>query len=188
LLYQQQGNYVAGAQRCQEALRSAREIGDRPVQGRALTYLGHAYMALGRLEEAADVYQQAAMLRTDLGELHLSMDPLVGLAAATYRAGQTEAARHHLEMALHFIENNALDGADDPLRIYMTCYELLQANQDQRGRDILEQAYAMLQERAARISDPNLQHAFLEYVPYHRRLVREWLREAHVDQPSNVGQ
>ena len=64
----------------------------------------------------------------------------------------------------------------EPLRVYLTCYQVLQANGDPRAQDVLNTAYTLLQERAANIEDLALRRSYLENVPYHREIVAEWER------------
>jgi hypothetical protein len=65
---------------------------------------------------------------------------------------------------LEFLEHGSLDGTEEPLRIYLTCYRGLKSNQDPRDEEILDTAHALLQERAAKIDDEKLRRSFLEDV------------------------
>ena len=60
------------------------------------------------------------------------------------------------------------------LSIYLTCYHVLRGTGDPRAATILETAYTMLRERAARISDEANRRSYLENVPYHREIVAAW--------------
>jgi hypothetical protein len=70
----------------------------------------------------------------------------------------------------------------EPLRVYLTCYRVLQANDDPRADTILEEGYRFLQERATKISDEEERRSFLENVAANREiaseyaLVEEWSR------------
>jgi hypothetical protein len=65
-----------------------------------------------------------------------------------------------------------LDGTDEPLRVYLTCYRVLSASQDPRAGEVLDAAYRLLQERATHIDDEDLRRSFLENVAAHREIVR----------------
>ena len=67
-----------------------------------------------------------------------------------------------------------MHGSKEPFRIYLTCYQVLQAVDDPRAEEILETAYEMLQERAAKIEDESLQRSFLENVPINREIIAEY--------------
>ena len=64
-------------------------------------------------------------------------------------------------------------GSTMPLRIYLTCYQVLQANDDPRADRVLITAYDLLQERAAKIDDELLRRSYLENVAAHREIVEE---------------
>jgi hypothetical protein len=51
---------------------------------------------------------------------------------------------------------------------------VLAAADDPRAVEVLAEAYATLQERAARITDEALRRSYLENVPYHREILAAW--------------
>jgi hypothetical protein len=71
-------------------------------------------------------------------------------------------------------ESHTLDGTEEPIRVYLTCYRVLTANKDPHAEELLDTAYRLLQERAAKIGDEKMRHSYLENVPAHRELVREF--------------
>jgi ADP-ribose pyrophosphatase YjhB (NUDIX family) len=54
----------------------------------------------------------------------------------------------------------------------LTCYRVLGADQDPRAEELLKTAHGLLQEQAAKITDEQLRHSFLENVATHRELVQ----------------
>ncbi|MCP4536305.1 MAG: hypothetical protein GY832_04090 [Chloroflexi bacterium] len=56
----------------------------------------------------------------------------------------------------------------------MTCYRVLRAGLDPRAETMLNTAHTLLQEQAAKITDPELCRSYLENVPAHREIVCEW--------------
>ena len=62
------------------------------------------------------------------------------------------------------------------MRIYLTCYRVLQANDNPRAQSILDVAHQALQEQAVAITDQEMRRSFLENVPYHREIVHEFAR------------
>ncbi len=65
---------------------------------------------------------------------------------------------------------NNLDGAEEPLRVYLTCYQALRTLNDPRAASVLETAHKLLLERAGNITDSAQRHMFLE-IPYHREIL-----------------
>jgi len=76
---------------------------------------------------------------------------------------------------LSYLETHpTLDGTIEPLRVYLTCYRVLRANEDPRAGEVLSAAHRLLQERAARIDDEQLRRSFLENVAAHREIIEAW--------------
>jgi adenylate cyclase len=157
-----------------QALRIARDVGQPDEQATALTYLGHALAGLGRLGESAGAYQRALGTRHELGQSPLAAEVQAGLARVSLAQGDTTQALDRVEEILSHLQTGNLYGTDEPIRIYLTCYRVLRANQDPRAEEILETAHDLLQERAAKIDDEKLRRSFLENVTANRELVAEW--------------
>lgn len=180
-LFHHLGDDESAREYSQRALLTAQDIENRYVQGFALTNLGHALAGLGRLREAAASYRQAVDIRRELAEHNMAMESLAGLVRVSIAQGDLTQAQAHVEEILNHLENNTLGGTDDPFRIYLTCYRVLHANQDPRAQTVLHTAYHLLQERAARITDEELRRSFLENVPAHREIGREFARGRFVN-------
>jgi adenylate cyclase len=174
LLCHRLGDDEAARQHSQQALGIAREVGARHEESYALTFLGHALVELGRLEEAAAAYRDAQDLWRELGHLGPAMDSLAGLARVSLAQGDQSQAQAQVEEILSYLETNSLEGADEPFRVYLTCYRVLKANQHPRAQEILTTAYNLLQEQAGNTTDEKMRRSFLENVPAHQELVREW--------------
>ena len=174
LLCHQLGEDEAALEHSQLALDITQELGDSNSQAYHPTYLGHALVGLDRLAEAAEAYRQAMVLRREFGQPHMVMEPLAGLARVSLAQTDLSQAQTHVEEILGFLEDNTLDGTDEPFRVYLTCYRVLHANHDPRAKEILNTAHGLLQEQAARISDKELRRSFLENVAAHREIRSEW--------------
>jgi hypothetical protein len=57
---------------------------------------------------------------------------------------------------------------------FLTCYRVLQAIGDTRALAILETIHTHIQTSAANIMDPAMRRSYLENVPTHREIVKEW--------------
>ncbi|MBN1811946.1 MAG: tetratricopeptide repeat protein [Anaerolineae bacterium] len=140
--------------------------------------LGHALAGLGHLAEAAENYRQCLTMRREREQHHLAVEPLAGLARVALAQGDPAGAMAHVgEILDHMKDHPALAGTLEPLRIYLTCYRVLLANEDPRASEILDAAYHLLQERAARIEDDNLRYSYLENVAVHREIIALWERD-----------
>jgi adenylate cyclase len=168
------GEHEAACDYGRQALSIVQAIGDRDWEAFALTVIGHAELGLGRRSAATEAYQAALDIRRDLGQPNKAAEPLAGLARAALAAGDTAATLAHVADILAHLADSTLEGADEPLRVYLTCYEVLYTTRDARAAAILDAAYGLLHERAARISDHATRRTFLEDVPYHRQLTAIW--------------
>ena len=174
LLYHHMNEYEMAHGYGERALLITQDLGGNRFHGFALTVLGHVWTGLGCLAEAADSYEKALRLRQEIGEPDTAMEALAGLARVSLAKGELFQALAQVEEILTHIENNTLVGADEPLRVHLTCYHVLEANQDPRAKPVLEVAYRLLHERADRIVDEELRRSFLENVPFHREIVEEF--------------
>lgn len=166
-----QGAGEEAYERLQQALASARTVGYRENESKILSKVGRAALTLGRPEEAAPAYEQALAIRTELQQPTQRMEALAGLADVALAQGEPARALGYVEPILAHLESASLEGVLDPFEIYLTLYETLRANGDERAAPLLASAHEQLQERAGQISDEVLRRSFLERVASHRQLV-----------------
>jgi DNA-binding IclR family transcriptional regulator len=98
------------------------------------------------------------------------VESLAGLASVLLAQGDLNGARCHVVEILDHLESKSLDGADEPFRVYQTCYRVLRATGDPHAQEFVSHAYDLLQQRASKIADRDLQHSFLENIPAHRAI------------------
>jgi tetratricopeptide (TPR) repeat protein len=147
---------------------------DRFAQALALRTVGHALNALARLGEALEAFQRALDLWQQLAHWGGAMVCLAGMGRISLAQGDLAAAQAHVEKILSYLKTGSRDGTEEPVRVYLTCYRVLQASGDPRADSILEEAHALLQERAATISDERERRSYLENVVEHREIVEEY--------------
>jgi tetratricopeptide (TPR) repeat protein len=174
LLYHQLGENQTARDYAARAVTIHRETGYDNRTATALTWLGHALAALGELTDAEGAYQEAFEMRRKMGQRHLAPEPLAGLARVALLRNDPEVALTHAERILGHLETGSVDGTDEPLRIYLTCYRVLATTADPRSDEVLSTAYSLLQERAGKIDDEELRRSYLENVSAHRELLSEW--------------
>jgi tetratricopeptide (TPR) repeat protein len=168
----QQGDSRAAIAYAKQGLVLARQTHDPSCEAWALTYAGHAHLALGQVGASLKAYQDALDIRRSLGQPNLATEPLAGLGRAALAAGDISTAQAHIQAILtHLDRAGTLDGTDEPMRVYLTCYQVLLAAGDPQAGKVLETAYNLLQERSAKISDVEMRRNFLENVPYHRQIL-----------------
>ena len=120
-------------------------------------------------------YREALAIRQKLDQPHLAMGAKAGLARAAVAQGDLAVASEHAnEIISYLADGGSLQGTWEPLRIYLTCYQVLRLAGDPQAEQILETAFNLLQEQASRISDQTYRNLFLENVPWHREIMSAW--------------
>jgi len=170
------GEDQAAREYSQRALEIAQELGAREFEASAVTHLGHALAGLGHLAEATAAYRQSLALRHDLGQPHLATEPKAGLARVCLIQENPSEAQALVEEILGHLESHTLEGTEEPIRVYLTCYRVLAANQDPRAGELLNTAYNLLQARAAQMNDEGMRCSYLENVSAHREIVQEFAK------------
>ncbi len=174
LLHHQQGDQAQALIYAQQAVEITEKVGLRSEGSLAWRTIGHAQVALGQWAEAAAAYERAAALCREVGNLNWEQESLAGLARLALAQGNLDTAVAHVNTILTYLQTGNLHGTDEPLRVYLTCYQVLQAADDGRAATILTEAYHLLQERAAGIVDVEMRERFLTAVPFHREIVQLW--------------
>ena len=108
-------------------------------------------------------------MRQASGQTYLISENQAGLAQISLRQGDLAQAQAHVESILSYLAHNTLKG-EDLFRVYLTCYQVLEATQDERALQILTTAHTHLQRQATKIDDKTLRQSFLENVSLHRQL------------------
>jgi predicted ATPase len=171
------GHNEAASDYGQQAEQIGQKVDSPDIRASALTHLGHAQAALNFPAEAAESYRQALILRQEIGHLHFAREILASLSRTSLAQGDLAQAQAFAAELLPQLEIEHLYGAREPFRVYLTCYLVLRAGHDARAEEVLATAYRLLQERAAEIVDERLRRFYLENVPAHREIVREFTLE-----------
>jgi class 3 adenylate cyclase/tetratricopeptide (TPR) repeat protein len=140
-----------------------------------LIWLGHACLGSGQPERANDAYQESLELRRTLNQTDLAMEALAGLARTALAQGDLSKASDQVGEIMTYLGNaGTLEGTWEPLRIYLTCIQVLEQVGDYRAEKLLEEAYQFLLQRAALISAEDDRRSYLENVPWNRKINQLW--------------
>jgi tetratricopeptide (TPR) repeat protein len=173
LVYHQRGQQEMAQQYSQQAIAIAREVGSPFILGYALTYFGHALVALAQLNEAITAYQEAYTLRREAEQGDMSMDPLAGLARVAMLQGDKAGALAYAETIYAYLADHELSGAvEDRMRVYLTCYQVLAETADERSEALLETTYHMIQ-TVAQKQPEEVRPTYLA-IPSHAAIVQAW--------------
>ena len=178
------GQPAAAQGHAQQALALLRAAADRWGEGAALRVAGQAAQALGDGAAAAALLAASRELFDQLGLPHLAIEAMALLATAALARGDRAEALAQVQAILQRQAAGAgLEGTDEPLRIRLACWQVLDATADARADTLLETAWQELNSRAARIGDARRREVFLAGVSFHREIARAW-QTRHPGKPA----
>ncbi len=160
-----------------QAYRIARELELRRREAYAVHHLGEWEWHHTNYRAAADYWDAAAAIRQTIGEETFANASRARQAYALALLGDHAAAR---QVAEHVWDSWGIappPGEDeDELREgYLALYETwLQLAEPERADTALAWAYQAVQDRAVRISDPQIRQAFLQYVEINANIIAAW--------------
>jgi class 3 adenylate cyclase/tetratricopeptide (TPR) repeat protein len=137
----------------------------------SLIYVGNAELALGRVADAGLAYHRAESIAQKIGNAW-RFDAVAGLARVALEEGDTDEAMRLVTILLDQMESaRALEEADLPRWIELTCYKVLEAASDPRAQGVLATSHDLLIKQADSIPDAALRQNFLGNIPEHREIV-----------------
>ncbi|MBE2239715.1 MAG: tetratricopeptide repeat protein [Caldilineaceae bacterium] len=153
-----------------ETIRLATELAMPVMAAYGFEFRGHALLALADAPAAAAAYQEALQMRENGQQEAPAAEARAGLARAALAVGNHVEALVWIEPIVESLQQGTLTDAEEPLRVYWTACQVLRAAQDPRAAQVLQQAAALLQARAAQISDLPSRHRYLTAVEAHRQI------------------
>ena len=177
LLLLRLGSPDAAEAAAQEALVIAQSRSLQELCGYACTNLGHVFLVQGQYEAATAVYEQAIAIRQELEQTFLLMETRAGLALVALAQANLAQAVAQVEMILPGLTPESVAGTEEPMRIYLACYQVLEAVGDVRATAVLAEAYQLLMDRAAKIEQPELRQMFLDDIPAHQTLLTAYQQQ-----------
>ncbi|UCH60785.1 MAG: AAA family ATPase [Anaerolineales bacterium] len=170
-----QGEWDLARKYCELGVAKKREQEQVEAMAEGLHWLGHAWLGLSQSEKAVDAYRQSLAVRQKLNQPHLAMGVRAGLAQAALAQGDLANALYQTNEILSYLAaGGSLQATWEPLRIYLTCYQVLQLAGDPQAGEILETAFNLLQDQASRIPDQAYKRLFLENISWHREIISTW--------------
>jgi class 3 adenylate cyclase/tetratricopeptide (TPR) repeat protein len=170
-----QGEWELARKFAETGVAKKREYEQVEAMAEGLIWLGHAWLGLNQPPKAVAAYQESFTVRQKLNQPQQAMESKAGLARAAVTQGNLPLALGHVnEIVSYLADGGSLQRTWEPLRIYLTCYQVLQLAGDSDAKVILEVAFNLLQEQASRITDQAYRNLFLENVSWHREIKNAW--------------
>lgn len=164
--------YAEAYSAAQQALAIFEAINSPYGEMHAMLQIGHALAGLARHADATDAYGRTIAICDEIGNEGLKQEAQAGLARLHLGQGDPIAANDALKPVLdHLDAGNDLAMCEEPLWIYLTCYEVLTAIGDSRAPALLAEGYRQLQDKVAQLPDERARLRCLNNIPHHRALV-----------------
>ncbi len=171
------GEPAGALQHARHALPLLAAAGSRWGEAAAQRVTGQAHLALGDMVAARDALRAARQRYLEVDLPNLAMEVDASLAETALAAGEPGVAMAHVESVLAALQGGTpIDGAEEPVRVYLACWQVLDAAADPRAHAVLIAGHDLLMRRAEGIADANRRDSFLRRVPQHRRLIEAWDR------------
>jgi predicted ATPase/class 3 adenylate cyclase/Tfp pilus assembly protein PilF len=164
-LHNQLGQPETGREYCRQSIRLTEQIGAPSEAGYAWFFLGRALELLGEPEAARQAYRRSLEIRQELGQTSLVVDSQAGLARAQLSLGDRTRALESARAVFEAVRSPDFEHLSQPVRVCLTCYRILSADQPELARQVLQRGYAFVQRVAAEMRNTEFKKSFLERVP-----------------------
>ena len=152
--------------------------GGQEFQGLLMTVGGDIHASLGATSKAKSCYEEAIETYFSQNRPLAALDPQAGLARLSLSNGDVLQAKDHMSGAIARLDAGWRTGvAKDPLRIMLTCHEVLPAAGDLRAREFLMMAHESMTARAELLEGSD-REVFLSNVPTNRAIGKAWQSSA----------
>ena len=167
-----QGENQLSVDENQAAYEIASELGSQRLQAHALSVQGHALVELEQYGAATEAYWEAVAIWQRLEIPNMIAESKAGLARLALKQQNTLLAKQLIEDVWSQIEQDPnLDGAELPVRIYLTCYQLFKQAGDARAAEALAAGREMLETQSSSLDDEAFRQSLRQNIPAHRELL-----------------
>jgi tetratricopeptide (TPR) repeat protein len=162
----------------QEAMELSKIARDKTAEAWSYLYLGHAYSLTAQFENAKKAFENALDIRRELGQFALATEPIAGLMQAALQMNDIAPAKRWLDEIMDYLSAGAsLDTTEEPLRVYLACYNILERLDDRRSAQILAKAIQLLEVQVSKLKDEQTRRRYVENIPWRRAIESAWLRK-----------
>ncbi len=173
------GNYDAAETVFHEGLAMAQEMGDRSTESLYWYQLGRVALARGQAEEARALIHKAGEIQQELGMPGYLYTSLAWEGAACLALDDREAAERCTVAAVAALERAGGGGEFPPQEVWWWRYQVLRAASgtlSEAAVEALQQAYTVMMQSIARLTDEGLRRNYLNRVQINRDIITAWTR------------
>ena len=176
---QAQGDWKLARKHLETGIAMKVEFEHTDAEAEGLLWLGHTWLGFENPDNALPLFEKALEYRHGLDQTHHVIEATAAIALTYFAKGDFVNAQKRVDEILDYLtEDGNLEGTWEPLRIYWICIRILKEQGDEHYKELLEDAYKFLQERASRISDKTYRDLYVENVPWHREIMELWTTDA----------
>jgi anti-anti-sigma factor len=166
------GDYTTARDYIGQALEIFQRLKIRPYEGDTWLVLGQALEGLQDLKRARHAFEQARAIHEQDGNEAGVVEARVGLARCLLAEDKIDEAKAEIDSCLAWLKPHGALGVNDPIHLYLTAYQILQAASDEEGaEEVLQAGLALIRHHADNIDDLGLRTSFLENVPENKELL-----------------
>ncbi|MCB0018952.1 MAG: tetratricopeptide repeat protein, partial [Anaerolineales bacterium] len=154
------------------AYQIAIDLGSQRLQAHALSVQGHALVEMEQFSAAEEAYWEAVAIWQRLEIPNMVAEAKAGLARLALRQ-QNEALAKELasEVWTQIAVDPNLDGAELPVRIYLTCYQVFKKTGDVRADEALSAGRDLLEKQSTSLNDDDVRNSLRQKIPAHRDIL-----------------
>jgi tetratricopeptide (TPR) repeat protein len=176
------GDFQLSLEYSQKSLALSRTTGDRSNEAWSLLYMGYAYLLQLDLQQAKEAFSKSILIRQEMGQPLLKTESQAGLIQTYLAMGNLDSALSEAETIIPYLQNgDALQGTEEPLRVYCACYLALERAQDPRSQAVLHSAVQLLETQVSKLKDQNARQMFVENVPWRLLIHQAWEEHTSTD-------
>ena len=167
--------YADGLDYCQQALEISQAINDRENEAYALSGLALNQEYMQNYDQAKAHYTAALTLHRAIGATTIAIFDQAGLARIALQQQDVETAHQHITKVTDWILAGNAQQFWDPWIIYLSAYQVLTAlDETETAQTIVNEAHAILHQRAEEIGNESLRDCFLQEVEVNRQIDEAW--------------
>ena len=146
------------------------DLNDLWEQGNLFTYYGWTFLASKDVVQAQRYFEKALQIEQDLQQEGAAMEDVAFLGEVALARDDLAGAVGYVNQVLAYIDQHSSHGMEYPAKVYLICYQILQASKDiERAEAILVAGRQYVAAQAAQIDDEILRGYYLA-IPENRQL------------------
>ena len=172
LLYCRINQYDKATNILETAQKILGDLNDSHTLHKTLNYLSWTLIEKGELLQARPYIEEALRLNRDTPREALRIEDFAHLGRIALAKGDNSLAGACAAHIARFLEQRAWEGVEHPGLVYLTCYDILKAQQNfEKAEWVLAEGQRYLTEQVAQFDDPIVQHSFTQNIPEHRKIL-----------------